>query len=69
MGNVYVAGATTSPNFPVKSAAQSHLGAAGVSNCFVTKLDPSGNVVYSTYFVGTGFDTATAMTVDAAGNV
>jgi uncharacterized protein (TIGR03437 family) len=69
VGNVYVVGSTVSPNFPVKSAVQSHLGAAGASNCFVTKLDPSGNVIYSTYFGGSGFDTAAAMVVDSAGNV
>ncbi len=69
VGNVYVAGSTTSTNFPVQSAVQSHLAAAGASNCFVTKLDPSGKVIYSTYFGGSGTDTATAMTVDSAGNV
>ena len=26
LGNIYVAGSTRSPNFPVKSAVQSHLG-------------------------------------------
>lgn len=65
-GNIYLAGSTTSPNFPVKAAVQNHL--TGVSNCFVTKLDPSGNVLYSTYFGG-GFETALAMTVDPAGDV
>ncbi len=66
-GNVYVAGSTSSPKFPVQSAVQSHL--AGAANCFVTKLDASGNVLYSTYFGGSGQDAATAMTVDAAGDV
>jgi uncharacterized protein (TIGR03437 family) len=68
-GNVYVAGNTTSPNFQVKSAVQNHLAASGLSNCFVTKLDPSGNVLYSTYFGGSGGDFAAAMTVDNGGNV
>jgi uncharacterized protein (TIGR03437 family) len=36
---------------------------------FVTKLDPDGNIIYSTYFGGAGDDTANAMTVDASGNV
>lgn len=36
---------------------------------FVTKLDPNGNVVYSTYFGGSADDVATAMTVDASGGV
>jgi hypothetical protein len=65
-GNICLAGTTGSPNFPVKSAVQSHL--AGRSNCFVTRLDPSGNIVYSTYF-GCGFEMASAMTVDPAGDV
>lgn len=66
-GNVYLAGTTQSPNFQVKSAVQNHL--AGGSDVFVTKLDPSGNVVYSTYFGGSGVDIATAMTVDSQGGV
>ena len=35
----------------------------------MTKLDASGNVVYSTYFGGNSDDSARAMTVDRAGNV
>lgn len=35
----------------------------------MTKFDPMGNIVYSTYFGGRGSDSATAMAVDAAGNV
>jgi uncharacterized protein (TIGR03437 family) len=42
---------------------------SGGRNVFVTKFDPSGNVIYSTYFGGSGDDPATAMTVDAAGSV
>jgi uncharacterized protein (TIGR03437 family) len=41
----------------------------GGRNAFVTKFDASGNVIYSTYFGGSGDDPATAMAVDAAGNV
>jgi hypothetical protein len=66
-GNFYLAGTTRSPQFQVKSAVPDHL--AGDSDIFVTKLDPSGNIVYSTYFGGTGAELATAMTVDAQGNV
>jgi hypothetical protein len=65
-GNIYLAGTTSSPNFPVKFAVQRQL--TGQSNCFVTKLDPSGNILYSTYFGGGG-ERATAMTVDPAGDV
>src|ERR1700704_4041079 len=66
-GNIYLAGTTQSPNFQVKAAVQNHF--AGVSDVFVTKLDPSGNIVYSTYFGGSGGDSATAMTVDPQGSV
>jgi uncharacterized protein (TIGR03437 family) len=68
-GNIYIAGSTLSPNFPVKSAAQNHLASGNGHNVFVTKLDPSGNVVYSTYYGGNGDDIAIAMTVDSAGGV
>jgi hypothetical protein len=66
-GNIYLAGNTQSPNFQVKAAVQSHF--AGGSDVFVTKLDPAGNVVYSTYFGGSGADVATAMAVDPQGGV
>ena len=41
----------------------------GTHDVYVTKLDPSGSVVYSTYFGGSADDNATAMAVDQAGNV
>ncbi len=41
----------------------------GSADVFVTKLDPLGNIVYSTYFGGSADDSAMAMTVDADGNV
>jgi uncharacterized protein (TIGR03437 family) len=68
-GNIYIAGSTLSPNFRVKSAVQSHLASSVGHNVYVTKLDPSGNVVYSTFFGGNGDDLALVMTVDAAGGV
>ena len=66
-GNIYLAGTTQSPNFQTKAAAQSQF--AGASDVFVTKLDPDGNIVYSTYFGGSGAELATAMTVDPYGGV
>ena len=41
----------------------------GARDVYVTKLDPNGNVVYSTYFGGSGDDVAVAIAVDQAGNV
>ena len=42
---------------------------SGGQNVFVTKLDPSGNVLYSTYFGGSSDTVALAMAVDSAGGV
>jgi uncharacterized protein (TIGR03437 family) len=67
-GNVIVAGHTSSPDFPVTSnAAQMNL--AGAQNVFVSKIDPSGNVVSSTFFGGSSADDANAIQTDAAGNI
>ena len=43
--------------------------AGGSRDVYVTKLDPAGNIVYSTYFGGSGDDVARAVAVDRAGNV
>lgn len=52
-GNAYVTGLTGSPDFPVTAGAlQAQL--AGVQNAFVTKLDPAGNIAFSTYLGGSG---------------
>ncbi len=48
---------------------QVYAGNGGSSDVFVMKLDASGNILYSTFFGGSGDDRAVAMTVDAAGNV
>ncbi|MGA3259195.1 MAG: SBBP repeat-containing protein [Bryobacteraceae bacterium] len=68
-GNGYVVGSTKSLNLPVKNAVQSQSASPGSYDVFVTKFDPAGNVVYSTYFGGNADDIARAATVDAAGNV
>jgi len=77
-GNVYVAGQTSSTDFPVTPGAfqTSNRAAANDStNAFVTKLNPSGTaLLYSTYLGGSGFqagypgDVANAIAVDAAGD-
>ena len=57
-GNVYVVGSTTSLNFPVKNAVQSQSASPGSYDVVVTKFDPAGNIVYSTYFGGNADDIA-----------
>jgi uncharacterized protein (TIGR03437 family) len=69
LGNVYIVGSTKSLSFPVKNAVQSQSASPGSYDVIVTKVDPSGNVVYATYFGGGADDIATAMAVDPAGNV
>ena len=64
-GSVYVVGVTISTNFPTKNPAQNVL--KGFSNAFVTKLDASGQLVYSTYLGGSGFDEGTVIKVDDTG--
>lgn len=71
-GNVYITGATESPDFP--STANFVAGGTtepGVNNIdiFVSKLDPSGKVLWSTRIGGPNHDRAYAIEVDAQGFV
>src|SRR5437867_6379538 len=65
--NIYVAGTTASTNFPTMNPADP--ANAGLSDSFVTKIDPAGaNVLYSTYIGGAGNDRADGIALDASGN-
>jgi hypothetical protein len=65
-GNAYVAGVTSSSNFPTAAPLQAARG--GGTDGFVTKLNSSGTArVYSTYLGGASADFATAIRVDASG--
>jgi hypothetical protein len=70
-GNAYVSGLTSSKDFPTKNAFQPHYGGQGPSfiygDGFVTKLDPSGQIVYSTFLGGHYDEEARAIAVDATG--
>lgn len=64
-GNIYVAGATASANFPQASAMDASLG--GSRDGFLARLTPSGNaLVFSTYFGGAGIDQINGMAIDRA---
>ena len=68
-GNAYVAGTTSSTDFPTGNASQSGY-AGGKSDLFVTKLNSSGNaLVYSTYLGGSGDEDPCGIAVDFSGNV
>jgi photosystem II stability/assembly factor-like uncharacterized protein len=64
-GNVYVAGNTSSSDFP---ATLPRVGQRGLGNSFVAKLDTDGNLLYAAVLGGEAFDTASALAVDSQGN-
>ncbi len=67
-GNLYVTGRTYSSDFPVKNAYKSIF--SGNSDVFITKLNSSGNdILYSTYFGGSGDDGSYGIVADSADNV
>ena len=71
-GNIYVAGQTSSLNFPVANAVQGP--PATNDNCnanaFVTKLNPADpSYVFSTYLRGGQCDAANGIATDSSGNV
>jgi hypothetical protein len=66
-GNVYITGTTFANNYPTVASFQSVNN--GYSDIFITKLNPAGNkILYSTYLGGTGFDNAAAISVDDKGS-
>jgi hypothetical protein len=69
--SAYIAGATTSTNFPLVTGAtpfQSTLN--GTANVFVTKLDSTGTtILFSTYIGGNGIDLTGGIVVDSSFNV
>src|SRR4029450_1670263 len=69
-GAAYVTGSTISSNFPLSTAvAAFQTSRGGVTDAFITKIDPSGSlVVYSTYLGGSGDDAGNAIAVDVDGN-
>jgi Beta-propeller repeat len=66
LGNAYVAGSTSSTNFPVVGGLQTALD--GWLDAFAAKFGPTGTLVYSTYLGGSGNDVANGITVDLAGD-
>ncbi len=76
-GSAYVAGSTTSPDFPTVNPIQPKLGGAACttrdcrssSDGFVTKLNATGTaMVYSTYLGGNDYDAVSRIVVDSFGN-
>ena len=67
-GYVYVTGVTTSPDFPTTTGAfQRSSNSPGFEEVFVAKLSPTGAIVYSTLFGGSGSDKGFAIANDSSG--
>ncbi len=65
VGAAYVTGQTFSTNFPLAASFRNFN--SGMGDAFVTKLSPTGTLVYSTFLGGMGSDIATGITVDSGG--
>lgn len=69
-GNIYVTGGTASPDFPVTPGSFDQTfnsTAPSLHDVFVTKLDPAGNMIWSTYVGGPGYDRAYGIELDDRG--
>jgi hypothetical protein len=68
-GNAYVAGGTSSTDFPLVNPTQATRG-GGVTEAFLTKFNAAGSAfTYSTYLGGGGNDTALAIAIDGANSM
>jgi hypothetical protein len=70
-GNIYIAGSTTSSDFPNPTKAPT---LKGTSDAFVAKINPSATpasaqLIYSTFLGGSGSETTAGIAVDAGFNV
>ncbi|HEV7398081.1 MAG TPA: SBBP repeat-containing protein, partial [Pyrinomonadaceae bacterium] len=69
--NLYVAGRTSSTDFPVMNAFQSTIGGGtgNFNDIFITKLDASGSaLLYSSYYGGSSEERGWGLAVDNSGN-
>jgi len=68
-GDAFVAGGTSSSDFPVTTEAFQKTFGGGGLDAFVFELNPGGTALtYSTYVGGTGGDVANSLALDSSGN-
>src|SRR5262249_48895995 len=65
-GSIYLTGESASTDFPITPGALD--GTPSSLDVFVTKLDATGALVYSTFIGGSGSDNALAIALDVAGD-
>ena len=67
-GNVYIAGDSDVADFPVTANAFQKIYGNGGQDGFISKFDKNGNLLWSTYLGGSGWDGVYSLAVDANGN-
>ncbi|MFX1251443.1 MAG: SBBP repeat-containing protein [Promethearchaeota archaeon] len=65
-GDVYITGSTDSSNFPTLNGYNNTY--SGNGDAFITKMDATGTLVFSTFLGGTGEDKGRGIAVDTRGN-
>ena len=68
-GNIYVAGSTSSANFPASPGAAQRRYGRGLGNAFVAAYDRAGRMRWATYLGGSNSDAANAVATDRQGNL
>jgi len=68
-GNAYVISDTASTDFPTTENALQRTYGGGASDAFLTKLNGTGGLVYSTFLGGSGAERGRSIVRDAAGNI
>ena len=69
MDNIWIAGLTTSGDFPVTYDAIQELSGGGFIDAFVTCFSWDGSLRYSSYLGGVGFDAAMGIAVDVSDSI
>ncbi len=66
-GNTIIVARTTSSDFPTENAYQEN--ATGGYDVVIAKYDPTGSIIFSTYFGGSGDDWGTSIQTDSSGDI
>ena len=64
-GEIFLAGQTGSPDFPLREPVQAQHRGGGLDG-YVMRMEPSGNILFSTFLGGVGDDRVSSITVDEA---
>lgn len=64
---IYLTGSTSSKDFPLSAYAMQKFHKGGIYDAFIVALDQNGNVKYSTYWGGDGYDVGKDIAIDFNG--